>query len=218
MRLPGAAIHEGSSADMETIGRVLADACRALERGSVPYALIGGMASAALGRPRCSSDIDLLVVPELAVKALELLEQQGFRTEQTNPNWLFKAFREAVLVDLLFKSKGDIYLDDEMLERTRSLEVGGHPVRVISPEDLIVIKALAFDEETSRHWYDALGLVAEGGLDWSYLVYRARKGSRRVLSLLVYATSIDLRVPPQVIRELCSLCYAEPEVKPWADR
>jgi len=212
MQLPGAAIHEGSTADMETIASVLAAATDTFERGSIPYALIGGMASAALGRPRCSSDIDLLVLPEAAARALELLEQEGFETERTNPNWLYKAFREAVLVDILFKSKGDIYLDQEMLDRTRTIEIHGHPVRVISAEDLVVIKALAFDEETARHWYDALGVIAEGGLDWSYLVYRARKGSRRVLSLLAYATSIDLTVPPSVIRDLFELCYVEARV------
>jgi predicted nucleotidyltransferase len=209
MELPGAAVHEGSSGDARTIAEVLALATRTLERGSIPYLLIGGMASAALGRPRCSSDIDLLILPECAEKALEQLEREGFETERTNPHWLFKAFRQQVLVDILFKSKGDIYLDDAMLQRARRVDFGGSPVRVISPEDLIVIKALAFDEETSRHWYDALGLIAEGELDWDYLVYRARKGPRRVLSLLVYATSIDLTVPLPVIRELAGLCYPD---------
>ncbi len=65
-----------------------------------------------------------------------------------------------------------------------------------------MIKALIHDEETPRHWHDALALVAAGDLDWDYAVWRARKGSRRVLSLLFYALSIDLAVPARVIAAL----------------
>jgi predicted nucleotidyltransferase len=208
--LPGAAIHDGSTADTESIARVLTAATRALDGQALPYVLIGGIASAALGRRRCSSDIDLLVMPESAPRALELLEAAGFTTEKTNPNWLFKAFRDSVLVDVLFKSKGDIYLDEEMLDRAKVIELYQSPVRVISAEDLIVMKILAFDEETPRHWYDALGLIAAGELDWDYLIQRARKGYRRVLSLLIFATSMDLSVPTEVIDELSLLCFG-----PW---
>jgi predicted nucleotidyltransferase len=208
--LPGAAIHAGSTAGTESIARVLNAATRALDGQALPYVLIGGIASAALGRRRCSSDIDLLVMPESAPRALELLEAAGFTTEKTNPNWLFKAFRDSVLVDVLFKSKGDIYLDEEMLGRAKVIDLYESPVRVISPEDLIVMKVLAFDEETSRHWYDALGLIAAGELDWDYLIQRARKGYRRVLSLLIFATSMDLSVPTEVIDELSLLSFG-----PW---
>jgi hypothetical protein len=53
-----------------------------------------------------------------------------------------------------------------------------------------------------RHWHDALSLIAVADLDWDYLVRRARKGARRILSLLLYAQSNDLVVPPAVVREL----------------
>jgi hypothetical protein len=75
----------------------------------------------------------------------------------------------------------------------------------------VVVKALAHDEESSRHWFDALGIVAGGDLDWEYLVRRAAKGPRRVLSLLLYATSVDLVVPPSVIRRLHASAFAEVE-------
>jgi predicted nucleotidyltransferase len=201
--LPGAAVHEGSTAGFDAIATALGDATRALEAGELPYLLIGGMASALLGRRRCSSDVDLLVMPEHALRALALLEADGFTTEQTNPHWLFKAFRDDVLVDILFKSKGDIYLDEEMLARSGRVDFQGIAVRVIAPEDLLVIKAVAHDEESPRHWHDALALLAsEHDLDWGYILRRARKGRRRVLSLLVYATSLDLSVPREVIRQL----------------
>jgi hypothetical protein len=203
MRLPGAASHQGfdtcSASDFEA---VFCEAIAALEEAKVPHVLIGGLASAALGRPRCSADVDLLVRPRDAHAALCALSGRGFETEETNPHWLFKAVKDGVLVDLLFKGPHDIYLDDTMLARARLAPVFGKPVRIAPPEDLLVMKALVHDEETPRHWYDALALIAAGGLDWEYLVWRARKGSRRVLSLLFYATSVDLVVPQRAIAAL----------------
>jgi predicted nucleotidyltransferase len=200
--LPGATIHEGSSGDLAALSKVLSDAAEALERADVPYVLIGGLASAALGRPRCSSDIDLFFAPEQAPRALEVLADAGFETEVTNPAWLYKAFRDGILVDLLFKTVGDIYLDAEMLRRASHCDVYGARVRVIPPEDLVVIKAIVHDEETPRHWHDALALLRRPDLDWDYLVERAQRGPRRVLALLLYASSNDLWVPARPMRQL----------------
>ncbi|HEY8492770.1 MAG TPA: nucleotidyltransferase, partial [Myxococcota bacterium] len=119
-----------------------------------------------------------------------------------NPHWLYKATREGVLVDVIFKGPRDVYLDDEMLARARVVTVLGRRVRIAPPEDLLVMKAVVHDEETPRHWHDALAIVAAGDLDWDYLVQRARKGNRRVLSLLYYALSNDLAVPLQAIEAL----------------
>ena len=73
----------------------------------------------------------------------------------------------------------------------------------------MVVKALAHDEESPRHWYDALGVIACGGLDWDYLVRRAAKGPRRVLSLLLYATSVDLVVPRSAIARLYAVAFGD---------
>jgi predicted nucleotidyltransferase len=181
---------------------VFAQAVAALDAASIPYVLLGGLASAVLGRPRCTQDIDLFVKPEDALRTLAALRHAGFLTQETNPHWIYKAFREGVTVDVLFKARGDIYLDDVMLARSRVRSCLDQPVRVIPPEDLIVIKALVHDEETPRHWHDALGIIAAGRLDWGYLVRRANKGPHRVLSLLLYAVSLGLVVPPTAVRAL----------------
>jgi hypothetical protein len=76
-----------------------------------------------------------------------------------------------------------------------------------APEDVIVIKALAHDEPSFRHWHDSLAIIAAQELDWEYLVRRARHGAHRVLSLLVYAQSNDLIVPEQPIRSLFESIY-----------
>ncbi|HKA13846.1 MAG TPA: nucleotidyltransferase [Myxococcota bacterium] len=199
---PGAACHEGSKAGIEQLTEVMGEAVHALDKSSIDYVLIGGQASALLGRPRCSSDIDLLVTPESAPLALDALGRAGFRTARINPHWLFKAFRNNVLVDLMFKSRGDIYLDAEMLRRSSIRRFRGIQVRVVPPEDLIVMKAIVHDEETPRHWGDALAILTSAPLDWDYLLARSQWAPRRILSFLCYATSVDLAVPIGVMRRL----------------
>jgi hypothetical protein len=198
---PGAAVHQGSTAGVEHLTSVLGEAVRALDEDEIDYVLIGGQASSLLGRPRCSSDIDLLVTPEDAPRALDALDRAGFRTERVNPHWLYKAFRRDVLVDLLFKVRGEIYLDAEMLRRSTLRRFRDTQVRVVPAEDLIVMKAIVHDEETPRHWADALAILgAAEDLDWDYLLARSRRAPRRMLSFLCYATSVDLVVPAAVLR------------------
>src|SRR5262245_10687941 len=199
---PGAAVHEGSTAGLDQLTEVLGAAVDALDKNDIDYLLIGGQASALLGRPRCSSDIDLLVTPEAAPVALEALDRVGFRTERANPHWLFKAFRSDVLVDLLFKVRGEIYLDAEMMRRSTVRRFRNLEVRVVPPEDLIVMKAIVHDEETPRHWADALAILPVTDLDWEYLLLRSQRAPRRMLSFLCYATSVDLAVPQGVLRRL----------------
>jgi predicted nucleotidyltransferase len=194
--------------DEETFLGVLDEAMAALEVADVPYVMIGGVASAILGRGRWTHDIDLFLRDRNdAAAAVDALGAAAFATETTDKNWLYKGIKHDILVDLIFKAKGDIYLDEEMLERSAVHDFKGRNVRVIPPEDLIVIKAVIHDEPTPRHWYDALGIIANSDLDWEYLIQRASRGPRRTLALLVYAQSNDVIVPDRVIRDLHRTIY-----------
>lgn len=193
--------------DHDVFVDVLGDAVQALEEAVIPYAVIGGIASSGFGRPRWTHDIDLFVRPADAAKALDKLSAAGFRTERTDTTWLFKGFKHQVMVDVIFKSKGDFYFDEEMMQRAVSGVFQGRRVRFIPPEDLLVLKAAVHDEAGSHHWHDALGVIAGTELDWSYLLRRAERAPRRVLSLLTYAHSVDLLVPNRVIRELFEKVY-----------
>jgi predicted nucleotidyltransferase len=182
--------------------RVLGEAVAALDGRKIVYALMGGIASTGLGRPRWTHDIDVFVRPGEAEAALEALGASGFKTERTDPTWLFKAFKEDVLVDIIFHSTGGFYYEEEMIARSVERDFKGHRVRLIAPEDLLIIKAAVHDERGPRHWHDALGVLAVSDLDWDYLLKRARQAPRRVLSLLVYAHSLDMAVPNAVVRKL----------------
>lgn len=204
---------EGQEPSDEQIQRTLAEAMAGLRRADVPFVLIGGMSTAAFARPRVTDDVDVFVRPDDAHRALEALAAAGFRTEETNPHWIYKAFKHGVLVDVIFRSTGDLYLDDEMLGRTEEHEHRGVRVPLVAPEDLLVIKAVAADEENPHHWHDALSVIARCDLDWAYLIRRARQaGPRRVLSLLLYAESIDQAVPAEVIEALFEVVHPAREV------
>jgi predicted nucleotidyltransferase len=201
-------------AQIDNLTRAVGDAVDALEQARIPYVLTGGLASSVLGRSRATDDVDMLVRADDADRALEALGEAGFETERTNPQWIFKATRDDIVIDLMFWLKGGITLDAEMLDRAGVGEVAGRRVQVMPPEDLIVVKAIAHDEQSTRHWGDALGVIAVQSLDWAYLVTRARHGARRVLSLLVYAQADDLIVPNDAIRALHRLVYEEPVEAP----
>jgi predicted nucleotidyltransferase len=94
--------------DKETLVRVLGEAVEALDDEGIPYLVIGGVVAALAGRPRFTHDIDVLVKGQDARPALAALEQAGFVTDETEPQWLFKAVKDGVLVDVIFRSTGDV--------------------------------------------------------------------------------------------------------------
>ncbi len=194
---------------------VLREALDVLERSAVPHLLMGGLAIAVLGRPRWTHDIDVFVRPNDARRALETFKEAGFEVKETDPTWLFKATKKGVLVDLIFRSHG-IYLDDEMLRRAVETSFKGERVRLLPPEDLILIKVSAFGEQTAYHWFDALSLLASSEIDWDYLLYRSRRAVRSLLSLLVYAQAGDIAVPDAVIERLFQSVYTKGAARPGA--
>jgi predicted nucleotidyltransferase len=201
--VPCDAIPDDADADAnEVLLDVLTEMGDVLETAGVAYGLIGGVASSAYGRPRTTRDIDVFLKPIDADRALTALAKSGFACDRLDPKWIFKARKHGVLVDLIFATGKGIYFDDEMLERCTIGSFRGRRVRLVAPEDLLIIKASVHDEATPRHWFDAIGILGARELDWDYLLYRSRRAQKRVLSLLLYAESLDYAVPERVMRAL----------------
>jgi predicted nucleotidyltransferase len=203
MSLPETAIEVTEADNGDLFLRVLDEALDALGKAGIPFLLIGGVGSAVYGRDQGTRDIDVFVRPETARKVLEVLGARGFDTKEVAERWLSKAIKHGVLVDVIFRSSRDILLGDDMLARARVMPFRGRMVPIAPPEDLIVMKACAMSEDTSRYWYDAVSIIAHTELDWDYLVARAREhGARRLLSLLLFATSLDIVGPSEPIETL----------------
>ncbi|MCM2349003.1 MAG: nucleotidyltransferase family protein [Bacteriovoracaceae bacterium] len=194
--------HDHNLSDLPSLEKILFEAIDIIEKSGIPYALIGGVAAKSLGRPRVTHDIDLFVRPDDAERVLEVLEAKGFTSQKRDPYWLFKAWRENILVDVIFKSSGDIYFDEEVRSHVRRVPYLGRYVNAISPEDFIVIKAAAHQEHNPHHWHDALAVLKQGNIEWEYLLKRAKHAPRRILALLIYGQSNDIAVPNDVIERL----------------
>jgi hypothetical protein len=116
-----------------------------LRDNQIPYLLGGSLASWAYGGPERRKDLDFMVKPEDAERALELFESEGMRTERPPEGWLYKAWDGDVLVDLIFHPKG-MQIDDEVISRGTDLEVLAMPLRVMALEDVLCTKLLALHE------------------------------------------------------------------------
>ena len=84
----------------------------------VSFRLIGGVASAAYGRPR-GPRTSTSSARRGRRRRPRPLAARGFEVERTNPMWIYKAFREGVQIDVIFKVRSEVYFDEAMAERIR---------------------------------------------------------------------------------------------------
>lgn len=206
--------HDHNLTQLPNIVETLFATIEIIEENHIPYALIGGIAVKELGRPRVTHDIDIFVKPDDADKLLTVLKEKDFDTEKRDPFWLYKAWKGDVLVDIIFRSCGDIYFEEEVMNHVRRIPYYGRYINAISPEDFIVIKSAAHQEDNPHHWHDALAVLTQGNLDWEYLFKRARHCPRRVLALLIYAQSNDIAVPTDIIQKLYRCIFEHPTYSP----
>jgi predicted nucleotidyltransferase len=120
-------------------------AAAALRNADVPFVLGGGLAIWARGGPETEHDVDFFVKPDDAERASKALEGAGFRTEEPPEGWLYKGFRNGVMVDLIYAPRG-LAVDDEFLDRAEALEVHAVQMHVMSANDVLVAKLLAMRE------------------------------------------------------------------------
>jgi predicted nucleotidyltransferase len=73
----------------ETFSLVLGEVADAFDGSGIPYVIIGSVASTYYGRPGSNGDLDVLVRPQEAKRALEALGQSQFQTDEFEPAWIF---------------------------------------------------------------------------------------------------------------------------------
>ena len=121
-------------------------AAAALRGAAVPFVLGGGLACWARGGPETEHDVDFLVRRADATRAMQALAESGMRTEEPPEGWLYKAWDDGVMIDVIFDTRAGP-IDDETFDRAEELEVGALRVAVSSLEDVLVTKLLAIDEQ-----------------------------------------------------------------------
>ena len=116
-----------------------------LREAEVPFLLGGGLAAWARGGPETAHDLDYMVRPRDANRALEALEEAGLRSAKPPEGWLYKAWDGDTLVDVIFRPSGG-EVDDAMFERADLLDVQAVLMEVMSLEDVMITKLLAMRE------------------------------------------------------------------------
>jgi hypothetical protein len=131
------------------IEHALKRSAAALQRADIPFLLGGSLAAWARGGPQSQHDLDLMVRPDDAERAVAVLEEAGMRPERPPEDWLLKAWDGDTLVDIIFNPKG-MPIDDAVIARGELRSVLGMEMRVMALEDVMVTKLMAISEHALR--------------------------------------------------------------------
>jgi predicted nucleotidyltransferase len=122
---------------------------RWFDAAGVRAAIIGGVAASLLGKPRLTKDIDAVVLDVEAEVLIQSGAHYGFQPRiadavdfARNTRMLLLRFTEGEIdIDL---SLGALPFEYEVIDRSSMIDVGGGvSIRVASPEDIVVMKAIA---------------------------------------------------------------------------
>lgn len=154
---------------------LLADLAAALDGAGVPWFLFGAQAAILHGAARLTADVDVTVrlPPALTNQAfVDVLERHRFQrrfadplfTETTRVIPLFHV-QTQMPVDVVLAGPG---IEDQFFNRVQVRQIGSVPVRVASPEDIVVMKMLA---GRPKDIDDVTAIVAAYGseLDGTYI-------------------------------------------------
>jgi hypothetical protein len=147
----------------------LKKAAAALRDGGVPYILAGGIAAWAYGGPESDHDVDFIVKPEDADRALAVLADAGFHPEKPPEEWLYKAWDEDILIDIIFGPSG-LEVTDELIGLAERREVQAMTMPVMRPQDILVTKLMALNENhlDFRSCLEIARALREQ-IDWGYV-------------------------------------------------
>jgi hypothetical protein len=187
-------------------------AIQVLTEAGVPFVVGGAYAYCQYtGIYRDTKDLDLFPRPRDADAALKVLAADGWRTERTDPVWLYKGFKGEWFVDLIFSSGNGV------------AEVEGQSVLIAPPEELIWSKA--FVQERERFdGADVIHLLQWAGpeMDWVRLLRRFDRYWEVLFAhLMLFRFSYPgerNRVPDWVMRDLLARASRTVDEGNWDEK
>lgn len=180
-----------ANADPELLRVALKRSAAALTDADISFALAGSYALWAHGAQESTHDVDLAVAQDDAERALAALDEAGFRTERPPEDWLYKAYADDVLVDLLFQINGRP-VGPELLGSAETLQVLGVWMPVLPAQNVVIGKLMAMNE----HFCDFAALLpgvraVREQLDWA-AVQRDTAGNDFAVAFLVLARRLGI--------------------------
>jgi hypothetical protein len=167
-------VHGVPEHPFDDIEATLKKSVAAFREANVPALLAGSLAVWARGGPEPRHDLDFVVKPEDAERAIQALEDVGMKPERPPEGWLLKAWDGEVLVDVIFEPRG-LVVDDELMARAEEREVMAIGIRLMALEDVLVSKLMSLDEHSAD--YSQLILMTRTlreRIDWDDLRARTR--------------------------------------------
>jgi hypothetical protein len=152
-------------------------AAAALRDENVPFALAGSLAVYARGGPETDHDVDFVLAPKDAQRALEVLEAAGFRSEVPPEGWLYKVYDENdAMIDLIFAPNGSPpEVVENIVAHAGVVEIYAIKMKVMSATDVLASKLLALREHSVD--YEPALEVARAlreQIDWAVLWDRTK--------------------------------------------
>jgi predicted nucleotidyltransferase len=172
--------------DLDSLVAPLAALQRLFDRLNARGVVIGGVAVGLLGKPRLTVDVDAVLMASVQdiPRILEYANQEGIepRIEEAagfahkNHVLLLRHKQSKVNIDI---SLGMLPFENELVERSILYKAGSTSVRLPTPEDLIILKAVAhrskdlidlqsvcennpdLDRARVEHWVKAFAEVME---------------------------------------------------------
>jgi hypothetical protein len=190
-------VHGVSDHPFDDIEATLKKSVAAFREANVPALLAGSLAVWARGGPEARHDLDFVVKPEDAERALQALEDVGMKAERPPEGWLLKAWDGEVLVDLIYEPRG-LVVDDELMRRAEEREVMAIGIRLMALEDVLVSKLMSLDEHSAD--YSQLLLMTRAlreQIDWDDL--RART-SASPYAKAFFTLAEELAIAPRAER------------------
>jgi hypothetical protein len=164
---------------MTLLERAVVEIAAALDSMTIDYMIVGGIANAVWGEPRATIDVDVTVVVEnpglsAAIAGLSRL----FSTAVPDPDAFVRRTRvlpldtaDGVRIDVIFAL---LSFERDAVHRAARVVFGDRYVRVVTPEDLLLMKIVS---ERPRDLADAEALTRRRAdtLDRAYLEPRIRE-------------------------------------------
>ncbi|HJS18340.1 MAG TPA: DUF6036 family nucleotidyltransferase, partial [Anaerolineales bacterium] len=136
--------------DLASLIEPLLDLQRLLNKYGERGVIIGGIASGFLGRPRLTVDLDAMFIASVqdTPKILNLAKEVGIEPRVENAMEFAKSSRVLLLqhtksginIDI---SLGILPFEEEVVERGILYDAGPVIIRLPTPEDLVILKAVA---------------------------------------------------------------------------
>jgi Nucleotidyl transferase of unknown function (DUF2204) len=132
---------------MTPLDRAVRDITRLLESLNIAYAIVGGIANAVWGEPRATIDVDVTIAVEehhLAATVPQIAA--NFEVAVSNPVEFVQQTRvlpldtaDGVRVDVIFAL---LPFELDAIRRAKDVTIADRRVRVVTPEDLILMKII----------------------------------------------------------------------------